>query len=40
LDELSIKLLGNPGIQEDFHPINPELGLHMERFWGLIFNEV
>ena len=40
LDELAIKLLGNPGIQEEFHPINPELGLHMERFWGLVFNAV
>lgn len=39
-DELSIKLLGNPGIQEEFCPINPELSLHMERFWGLIFDEV
>jgi hypothetical protein len=40
LDELSLKLLGNPGIHEEFHPVNPELGLHMERFWGLIFNGV
>ncbi len=40
LDELALKLLGNPGINIEFHPINPELGLHMERFWGLVFNEV
>ena len=38
LDELSIKLLGNPGIHKEFHPIDPELGLQMERFWGLVFN--
>ena len=40
LDELSIKLLGNPGIDKDFYPICPEIGYHMERFWGLVFNEV
>ena len=40
LDELSIKLLGNPGIDEEFLPRNPEFGLHMERFWGLVFNVV
>lgn len=37
-DQLSLNLLGNPGIHKEYHPINPELGLHMERFWGFIFN--
>jgi hypothetical protein len=37
--EDSVKLLGNPGIDKDFIPENPELGLHLERFWGLIFND-
>lgn len=40
LDELTLKLLGNSGINEKFIPVNPEMGLHMERFWGLIFSEV
>lgn len=40
LDELTLKLLGNPGINEKFHPVNSEMGLHMERFWGLVFGEV
>ena len=39
-DEVSLKLLGNPGINEEFLPLNPELGYHMERFWGLVFNAV
>ena len=38
LDELSLKLLGNPGDGTVFQPINPEFGLHLERFWGLILN--
>lgn len=40
LDELSLKLLGNAGLSEDFKPSDPELGLYMERFWGLILNDV
>lgn len=38
-NESSLKLLGNPGINETFLPVNPELGLHLERFWGLIFQQ-
>jgi hypothetical protein len=38
-NEISLKLLGNPGISETFLPVNPELGLHLERFWGLIFQQ-
>ncbi len=40
LDELSIKLLGNSGIHQKFLPSNPEISYHLERFWGLIFNDV
>jgi Protein of unknown function (DUF3431) len=40
LDEVAIKLLGNPGAKIKFHPLNPELGLHLERFWGIIFNQI
>jgi len=40
MDEMSLKLLGNSGINEKFIPVNPEMGLHMERFWGLVFGEV
>ena len=39
-DELSLKLLGNSGLNKKFCPINPEISYHMERFWGMIFNEV
>ena len=40
LDEVALKLLGNPGLNEKFLPLNPELGLHMERLWGFILDEV
>lgn len=40
LDEVALKLLGNPGIHEKYLPSNPEIGLQLERFWGLIFNDV
>ena len=40
LDELSLKLLGNSGLNEKYCPVNPEISYHMERFWGIIFNEV
>ena len=48
-DELTLKLLGNTGPipwhlrdpidspKSEFCPINPEMGYHMERFWGLVF---
>jgi hypothetical protein len=31
------KLMNNLGLNLKFHPLNPELGLHLERFWGIIF---
>lgn len=40
LNEIALKLLGNPGINEKFLPLNPELGLQMERFWGFVFDEI
>ncbi len=40
LNEVALKLLGNPGLNEKFLPLNPELGLHMERLWGFILDEV
>lgn len=38
-NEISLKLLGNPASNETFLPVNPELGVHLERFWGLIFQQ-
>lgn len=40
LDEVCLKLLGNSGLKKKFCPVNPEISYHMERFWGMIFNEV
>lgn len=36
--EIGQKLLGNPGSNNLYCPCNPEISLHLERFWGFIFN--